>query len=183
MKPSHSTITGALASALAVAMASAAQAQTETLTATFTRADGGVTVNSYDDDVLLDVTGTGQSQGTNYNDAFYVYTIGMPTHDPLKFQMTYSPHTLVASDPSQDAVNYVVGGLPAYEPSHDYTFLLNTGLSTPGQLHFGVSDGDFADNTGAYTITVTEVPEPGAYAILASLGLSGAAFLRRRRAG
>jgi PEP-CTERM motif len=42
-------------------------------------------------------------------------------------------------------------------------------------LHFGVSDGDFADNTGFYTITVTGVPEPATWAMML-IGFAGLCF-------
>jgi len=91
---------------------------------------------------------------------------------------------------------------PDYNPDHDYTFMLDTRLETPGQLHFGVNDGGYSDNTWAYTITVTQLvadasgdwvpaqaqtiasieatsaPEPGT---LALLGLGALPLLRRRR--
>jgi hypothetical protein len=50
-----------------------------------------------------------------------------------------------------------------------YTFDLNTGTSVFTKLHFGVSDGIFSDNSGAYTITVSQVaaiPEPSAWAMM-----------------
>jgi PEP-CTERM motif len=65
--------------------------------------------------------------------------------------------------------------LPAYEASHVYSFELNTGLLSPGQLHFSVSDGDFTDNSGFYTITVTSVPEPATWAMML-LGFAGLGF-------
>lgn len=45
----------------------------EMLTATFTRPQGGVSVNTYDNFDLVTVSGIRQSWGTSYNDAFYVY--------------------------------------------------------------------------------------------------------------
>jgi hypothetical protein len=34
---------------------------------------------------------------------------------------------------------------------------VDTRLASPARLHFGVSDGGYNDNSGAYTITVTPV--------------------------
>ena len=137
----------------------------ETLMATFTVPDGGVTVSSYQGYVLLNVTGVGQSYATVYNDAFYLYTapFTIPTngHDGGFYQLTFDTKTLTAGDVSRDAVNFLVNALPPYSPTHAYTFLLNTGVTTPSQLHFGVSDIGYSDDTGAYTITVTQlVPAP-----------------------
>ena len=152
----------------------------ETLTATFTQPDGGVTVNTYDNTVLVTVSGVGQSAGTNYNDAFYVYAdasgapIG-PTNDPDYYQLTFGTSALVGFDPAQDAKYFLVGSLPAYNPNHIYMFELDTGTSAPSSLHFGVSDGNFSDNSGFYTITVSEVPEPSTWAMML-LGFAGLAF-------
>lgn len=180
-----------------IALASSAQAQTETLTAIFTTPDGGVTTNFYSGDVLVNVTGVGQSYSTAFNDAFYVYrdqagnpiTPSNPYINPTNplglafYQLAFSPNTLTARDTNEAAFLSVVGGLPAYKSSHDYTFILNTGLNVPGKLHFGVTDGQYSDNTGAFTIKVTATPEPGSIALLAGLGLSGGMLLRRRKRG
>jgi hypothetical protein len=137
----------------------------ETLTATFTVPDGGVTTSAYYGYVLVNITGVGQSYVTNYNDAFYLYTgvFNPPVngHDGGYYQLAFSTSTLMAFDAGNDATNSLVGSLPPYTASHNYTVILNTGLTTAGQLHFGVSDGGFSDNTGAYTIQVTQlVPAP-----------------------
>jgi WD40 repeat protein len=134
----------------------------ETLTATFTQPDGGVTVNPYQGLVLLHVTGVGQSYGPVYNDAFYLYSdqfSGSPTngHDGGYYQLAFGTSPLAAFDVGNDAANFLVGPLPPYNPAHEYTLVLDTRLSSPGHLHFGVSDGGFNDNTGAYTITVTQL--------------------------
>jgi hypothetical protein len=144
----------------------AASGPSETLAATFTQPDGGVTVNAYEGDVLLHVTGVGQSYGKFYNDAFYLFAgpFNAPQNgwDGGYYQLTFSTSPLVAFDLGHNAENFLVGPLPPYNPAHDYTFALNTRLSSPGLLHFGVSDGGYNDNSGAYTITVTQlVPLPG----------------------
>ena len=173
-----------LASAAVLGALAAAPSQAvETLTAVFTQADGGVTVNSYSGTVKVTVSGTGQSLGSQTNDAFYLFD--PPVHDSSYYQLTFGTTTLTGFNPAQNAVNFIVGGLPAYNASHVYTFLLNTGLAVPGQLHFGVGDGNFGDNSGAYRITVANVPEPASWAMMiAGFGLVGAAArvsARRRR--
>ena len=120
-----------------------------------TQPDGGVTVNSYESYVLLHVTGIGQADATLYNDAFYLFTAPFTTPqngwDGGYYQLAFGTSPLAAFDAGTDAASFLVGPLPPYNPAHEYTFVLNTRLSSPGHLHFGVSDGGFNDDTGAYT--------------------------------
>ena len=44
--------------------------------------------------------------------------------------------------------------LPAFEPSHTYTVLLDLGLASPEALHFAMADCGCGDNMGAYTVTI-----------------------------
>lgn len=174
---SRKPVFAAFATALALTVAAPALA-TETLTAVFTQPDGGVSTGLYSGTVKIRVSGTGQSLGQQFNDAFYL--INSQTHDGSYYQLTFGTAALTAFNPAQNAVNYIVGGLPAYNPSHVYSFLLNTGLSTPGQLHFGVGDGQFNDNSGAFTIQISAVPEPAAWAMMVGgFGLLGVAMRRR----
>jgi hypothetical protein len=176
---------------------SARTARAETLTATFTQPDGGMTVDTYQGLVQLHVTGVGQSYANVFNDAFYLYTnqwSGIQHGwDGGFYQLAFGTSPLPIFDLGNNADNFLVGPLPDYNPAHDYTFILNTGLSSPGHLHFGVSDGGYSDNTGAFTITVTQLdqngdpisfpddPEPGSLTLLGlgAFPLFGA--LRRRR--
>jgi hypothetical protein len=130
--------------------------------------------------VQITVSGVGQSAGSAYNDAFYVYTNGTPYNDPSYYQLTFGTTTLVGFNPSQDIKNFLVGPLPVYNPDHLYTFDINTGASTPTALHFGVGDGDFADNSGAFRITVTSVPETSTW-IMMLAGFAGLGFAGLRR--
>jgi hypothetical protein len=133
----------------------------ETLVATFTRPDGGVTAGAYQGYVLVHVTGVGQAYGATYNDAFYLFTSPFSSprngHDGGYYQLTFGTNPLEAFSLASNAKNFLVGPLPAYNPGHEYTIILNTRLTSPGRLHFGVSDGGYNDNTGAYTITVTQL--------------------------
>ena len=166
--------------ALAATLVSTPALAGETLSASFTTPDGGVTVGSYSGLVHVTVEGTGQSAGSLYNDAFYL--IDSASHDANYYQLTFGTVPLVPFDPTQDAVYYIVGGLPAYQASHVYSFTLNTGLLAPGQLHFGVSDGLFSDNSGAFRITVESVPEPASWAMMiGGFGAIGLAMRRGRR--
>jgi hypothetical protein len=182
-------LAAALLAGLAVAATATAHAgPTETITATFTQPDGGVTANGYDDQVLIDVSGVGQSDGSCYNDAFYSYSCPPSPYfqDAWYYQLTFGVSPLTPFDPDQNAVNFIVGGVPAYSPTHDYSFSLNTGVDIPTLLHFGVGDGAFSDNSGAYTITikqlptVSNIPEPLTLSLFGA-GLAGAMATRRRR--
>ena len=169
---------------LSLLTASPALAASEIVNITFLAPDGGVTTNTYHDSVMLTVSGSGNSLFGNPNDAFYIYS-GAPHHDgPGGFyQLTFGISTLVAFNPSQNAINFMPGGLPAYSPDHVYSFVLNTGSATPTLLHFGVGDGNFGDNGGAYQIRVEQlgvVPEPATWAMMI-LGFGGAGIALRRR--
>jgi hypothetical protein len=183
---------------LGLLAAGARPAPAETLTATFTQPDGGVTVNAYQGFVQLDVSGVGQSYADVFNDAFYLFTGPFAGsirngHDGGYYQLTFGTSPLAAFSLASNARNFLVGPLPAYNPAHEYRFILDTRLTSPGRLHFGVSDGGFSDNTGAYTITVTQLgpngeplpvppmPEPGTLALLGLGAFPLFRALRRRR--
>jgi hypothetical protein len=166
----------------AAMMATPALAASETLFVDATTPDGGVTTNLYSGKVRVGVSGISYLVGNLGADAFYTLFNNPPYHDPNFYQLTFGTSPLVPLDPAQDAVNFMPGGLPAYNPGHLYSFILDTGLSTPGQLHFGFSDGIFGDNSGGYTVTVASVPEPGTWAMLViGAGAVGGMMRARRR--
>ena len=192
----------AVISAIALFAAPVAQAQytinggrynttgpSESLSATFTVPDGGVTIHPFGGYVLVNVTGVGQSYSTAYNDAFYLYSDQFASapqngHDGGYYQLTFDTTTLVNNNLSRNAKNFIYGRLPVYNPLHNYTFILNTSLLNATQLHFGVSDGGYSDNTGAYNILITQlaqVPEPGSFALLFGIASVGFSVLRNRR--
>jgi hypothetical protein len=139
--------------------------QPEAVTAAFTPPDGGVTVGTFKGYVLLHVTGVGQSYSTEFNDAFYLYTgpfFGPKPqngHDGGFYQLTFGTNTLVERSFASNAKNFLVGSVPPYNPAHEYTVILDTKTTNPARLHFGVSDGGYHDNTGAYTIQVTQLTQ------------------------
>ena len=104
------------------------------------------------------------------------------TRDPNYYQLTFGTAPLVPFNPAQNAVNFLVGPVPAYSATNTYSFKLNTGLVTPGILYFGVGDGNFSDNGGAYRIVINAVPEPASWALMiAGFGMLGAATRQQRR--
>jgi hypothetical protein len=166
----------------------------ENLSATFTMADGGVTTGLYDGYVEITVSGTGMSEGSGINDAFYVLT-GGPVANPQYYQLTFGTTTLVGLDPAQDIKNDIVYDLiagtavtapyvPAYEADNTYSFIIDTGAASLTNLHFGVGDGNFSDNSGAYQIAVTQleaIPEP-ASVLLLGIGTVMAGYTKRKKA-
>lgn len=163
--------------ALAFAAASPASAA-EVIQVDFTQPNGGQSVGQYSGIITVTVSGTGQSLGSRVNDAFYL--VDTQTHDASYYQLTFGLNPLVPLNPSQNAVNYIVGGLPAYSPTNTYTFQLDTGTDTLSTLYFGVGDGIFSDNSGFFTVTIGAVPEPATWAMLI-LGFLGTGFALRRR--
>ena len=168
----------------------------ESMTAVFNTPDGGVSANSYSGLVKLVVSGTGQSYFNYLNDAFHVYSPGpAPASDAGYYQLTFSNSTLVANNILQAAANFIAYDLdagldvnapylPQYRSDHTYNFVLDVG-ALASTLHFGVSDGVFADNSGAYNITLQQlvrssVPEPTTL-MLFGLGLAAIGYQRRKR--
>ncbi len=123
----------------------------ETVTVPFTTASDGttggvLTANSYSGVVTINVTGTGWSLSQYLNDAFWLFTgPGAVSYNPNWYHLRIG----TAHPVSQQG-----GSPPAYTASHDYTFQWNVGTS-PERLRFWVSDGNFTDNGGSYTVTVT----------------------------
>ncbi len=176
---------------------------TESLTATFTQADGGVTTGSYFGLVQITVSGIGESLGTRLNDAFYVYTDAAhtptaPFNDASYYQLAFDTSALIGTiavptNPALDARAHIVFDIddgtevtptyvPTYRADHTYSFVIDTGTLAATNLHFGVSNGNFGDNFGAYDIEITQletVPVPAA-ALLAMVGLGSVAVIRRR---
>ena len=147
-------------------------------------ADAVVTTGLYSGLVELTVSGTGESLGRNLNDAFWVFADGShnplptPFNDPIWYQLNVSTQTLLGwydpgfdidiTPPTQLAKHKIVYDLdadtevspvyvPAYRPDHTYSIVVDLGTDVPSQVHFGVSDGIFSDNSGAYMITVYQL--------------------------
>ena len=116
-------------SAAALALGAAVPAfATETITVPFTQYDTP-TVDLYDGIVDVTVSGVGQASGIYYSDAFYDYTeFATPENRDGGWVMSYGLTTLgsfgAGGIPLSTAI---VGGLPAYSPTHVYSFELDTG--------------------------------------------------------
>jgi hypothetical protein len=154
---------------------------TEVVTANFNPADGGVSVGTYAGYVRLVVSGSGVSCTPATNDAFYIYVWQpgcsnpnvVPQHDPSWYQLTFDSQTLVGGNYTRDATRFIVYDIdagaevlsrpyvPAYRTGHTYSFIVDTGLVAAARLHFGVSDGGFGDNSGAFQVQITQLaPRP-----------------------
>jgi hypothetical protein len=159
-------------------LATTAGASAEVVYAPFIEPTGVTTVGAYEGVVSVTVSGVGQALGNAFSDAFYLLPAGgfPPAHT--------ATWNLGFGTPLQDAANFIVGGLPAFNPTNIYSFNLNTGASVPTQLHFGLIDGTYTDNSGAYTIVVTQlapaVPEPSTWAMMI-LGFAGIGLMAYRR--
>jgi len=177
---------------------------TESIYIPFTTPDAAISTQTYSDFVTVKVTGTGQSDGLCWNDAFWVYTDSSgapvsPGNGSGGYQLNFDTSTLLPSIPfTQNAAQRIYFDFdngfeplsqPYYPPSqasHEYNLALKVG-SIPSFLHFGVCDGVFGDNTGAYNIEVTQltpVPEPSTFVLLGlgAISLLGYAWRRRRQA-
>jgi hypothetical protein len=159
-------------------LAGTTRASAEVVYAPFIEPGGVTTAGAYEGIVSVTVSGGGRALGILFSDAFYLLQTG---GNPAIHTVTWN---LGFGTPLQDAANFIVGGLPAFNPTNIYSFNLNTGVSVPTQLHFGLIDAIYTDNSGAYTIVVTQpapaVPEPSTWAMMI-LGFAGIGFIAYRR--
>jgi len=199
--------------AAAIGLASAAQAVSisdvyqrtsagESLSAAFTDPIGGQTLGSYSGLVEVLVSGVG-SIGPGTADAFYVYNYDQGGYYyELSLGTTGTP--LAAFHPDQTilrAISFIdgVGAVNSFDrpaenlAGHDYHFVVDLakiGVSSPTQLQFGITEGQYSDNNGAYSLTVYQlaegssaVPAPATWAMMVmGFGMIGSGLRRRRLA-
>jgi hypothetical protein len=157
------------------------------------------TVGSYAGPVELEVSGTGFSLGPTINDAFY-FDGGAATSGFYMLNIGYTGAPILGSQTGRAANNFItfiddvgpvaLGSRPAYAPDHMYRIVVDVPVANVGPVSFGVSDGNFGDNGGAFTVKVWQlrsglstggnVPEPTS-AVLVALGLAAVAVGRARR--
>ena len=143
------------------AQSQATVAAQEVLVVPFTSGTTGVlTTQSYNGNVEVTISGSGQASGTQWSDAFYIYTnsSGQPI-TPWHPTEQYNWSLWINSGP----VDNFVASIPPYNPTHIYTFTINV---SPGYLNFGVGDAIANDNTGSYTVTLTGPQFPNLTLIL-----------------
>jgi len=123
--------------------------QKETVTFPLTAGSNGATTkNSYRGTTTITVSGTGQAAAKFYSDAFYMYADDKrqpiaPKHfkDFLSLCINAQP------------VDHFVPSIPPYNPNHTYTFQMN---APGGPLMFGICDDGVSDNTGSFTVTISQ---------------------------
>ncbi len=138
----------------------------------------------------------------NLNDAFYLLN-GVTNPDPGFYEMTMD-NVALTGNPTQDVKNFIVydvdGGnevlsrpyKPSFRADSTYSFVVDLGLvgvTTTSQLFFGVSDGQYNDNSGAFQIEIsrlteaaTAVPEPSTCTVaVLGMGYVGIARWRCRK--
>jgi hypothetical protein len=202
-----STARQLLAAAVLASAATAAQSA-DTIAANYTRISAGETIvapftspststlGSYGGPVELLVSGMGYSLGSVLNDAFY-FDGGGFTSGYYMLNIGWDMANLVPLVSGRTAPNFIsfiedvgavpYGTRPAYAADHVYHFVIDTPLAASA-LQFGVSDGNFGDNGGAYTVQVWQlqagaVPEPASWALmLMGAALTATAGARRLRA-
>ena len=178
----------------------------ESLTVPFTSPSVS-TVHAYGQFVEIIVSGTGDSKGTNVNDAFYGVPSGVPYltsgNKPGFYQLNIGwangfglagcqgvPHNITNFITFIDGSGFVTPlATPPYAgTTHMYDFVVQVPADA-GQLNFGVSDCNYSDNSGAYEIQVFQLgthPAPalghaGLVVLAVGLLMVGLAIVVRRR--
>jgi len=119
---------------------------------------GQTSTNSYSDLVRIQVSGTGESNGSIVNDAlFYVDPFDYKTAFYISF--TGDPRRLegdgviilpfITFFDGEGFVSYDASNAPPYNPDHFYDFIVDIGPGSK-QISLGTGDGGLFDNTGQY---------------------------------
>ncbi|MBI3242041.1 MAG: hypothetical protein HYZ49_07095 [Chloroflexi bacterium] len=98
-----------------------------------------MTTRGYGDSVVIEVSGVGQTAGTDYNDAFYLFTNLGNGYIRSDYLASFRINGLEMAPP------------PTYRDDHLYRFTFSLG-ATPYLITFSNSDGVLGDNSGQYAI-------------------------------
>ena len=123
----------------------------ETIIVPFVSGTTGIqTSQSYTGLIGVSVSGVGQASGTEWSDAFYVFTNseGEPV-EPHHPQELFNFTLWIDHAPA----DIIIQPIPPYNDTHEYTFFME---ASGNPIHFGVGDVFTIDNTGNYTITVSQ---------------------------
>ncbi len=124
--------------------------QTETVTFPLKAGIYGVTTkNSYTGTTTIKVSGTGQVAAKFYSDAFYEYANDKMQlmREPMHYQNFLS--LCINGQP----VDRYVQNIPRPSDTHIYKFQIN---APGGKLTFGICDDGVSDNTGSFTVTISQ---------------------------
>ena len=122
----------------------------EQLVAYFISGESAATTKyTYTGTVSISVSGTGQADSTSYSDALYIYTATNGSAITPK----HSDCWVLYIDAQSVQTFTPNNSVPAYQSSHSYSFSIN---APGGTITFGVCDSYTSDNTGYYSITVTQ---------------------------
>jgi hypothetical protein len=155
------------AAVVSLAFAGAANAQvTENVTVGSWGPQTAQSTYQYSGYVLMTVSGTWNPFGLEVNpnitafDCFY-YFGNDPGSPNYNMELSLSDSTYFGTAPITTATATGImpydGNFPAYTTSHTYTFIVDTQVSTPSTLYFGVDDSYYPDNTGSLNVQITQL--------------------------
>jgi hypothetical protein len=125
----------------------------ETLVVPFNRGEPIYTEFEYWDKVRLVIEGTGQTTGTAYRDAFYLFTDA--SGQPLETPQTATFELEIDGERAITALG-LTGDPPPYDPKHLYAVIYDAGPRAR-RIAFHLSDENVGDNTGELMITVVQL--------------------------
>lgn len=140
----------------------------ETITVPPCGSTPGVTAASYSGLVQVTISGLlDNTPGNPLQDAFYgvdpsdhSVAVG-PCQGCLRYNRASEGSCLCSYEcpgTSHPIESLLVDPLPAFEPSHVYSVVLDLGAAPPDALHFGMADCGCGDNSGEYTVTIDTAP-------------------------
>jgi PEP-CTERM motif len=172
----------------------------ENVVAPFGANVGATTTGTYTGFVEILVSGRGFSLGSRINDAFYLTDTGQGLANNfyhLGLGTTAQPWNAATPNfPSLGVERFMsfingvgsvsAGTIPAFDPGSTYNFVVDLS-SQSSKLTFGVLDGIYSDNGGAYALSVWQlrpgvaaVPEAATWLMMiVGFGAVGAAMRRK----